>query len=56
MITGQVEQLERQQNLTDFKKKPEIKLALLQINICGQGLDISCADKIVFIELFWNPS
>ena len=47
---------ERTSNLNKFKSKSNIPVILLSARIAGEGLTITEANNVIFLNEWWNPS
>ena len=47
---------ERTKNLINFKKQNNIPVILLSARIAGEGLTITEANNVIFLNEWWNPS
>ncbi|KCV72537.1 hypothetical protein H696_00129 [Fonticula alba] len=54
-LDGSVEPLARQRMVTRFNRDPSIDLLLLTTSVGGQGLNLTGADTVIFVEHDWNP-
>lgn len=54
-IDGGVVGSQRQELVDIFQTKPDVRVALLSITACGQGITLTAASQVVFAELYWNP-
>jgi hypothetical protein len=56
-IDGTVEAMQRGKLVADFQNdSKDVRLALLSIKACATGLTLTKACKVIFAELYWNPS
>lgn len=55
-INGNYSIDERCEILENFKNNKDVKLLFIQINIGNCGLNIQCANNVVFTSPTWNPS
>ncbi|KAI5016862.1 hypothetical protein ZWY2020_037240 [Hordeum vulgare] len=54
-IDGQTPVAVRQNLVTDFQNKDDIKAAVLSIKAGGVGLTLTAASTVIFAELSWTP-
>ena len=54
-LDGSVPAMERQRLAEKFNKDPSIGVLLLTTSVGGQGLSLTGADVVVFMEHDWNP-
>ncbi len=47
---------ERARVIEKFKREPELSVLLLSLFIGGEGLTLTAANHVVFLNLWWNPS
>ena len=55
LITGEVPSAVRTSEFSRFTKDPDCKVAVLGIEVAGQGLNLVAASLVVFLELRWVP-
>ena len=55
-IDGRVNAEKRHMYVQDFQTKSDIRLAILSITACSQGLTLTAASCVMFAELTWTPS
>jgi SWI/SNF-related matrix-associated actin-dependent regulator of chromatin subfamily A-like protein 1 len=55
-IDGSVNIDQRHQRVTSFQNDEAVRVAILSITACSQGLTLTAASTIVFAELFFTPS
>jgi hypothetical protein len=55
-VTGKTPQSQREALSNQFKEQPSCGIALLSLTACGSGLNLVCADTVVFAELCWSPA
>lgn len=46
----------RNNRVHSFQNDDDIRIAILSITACSQGLTLTAASTIVFAEMFWTPS
>eukprot|EP00929_Paragymnodinium_shiwhaense_P112565 TRINITY_DN80811_c0_g1_i1.p1 TRINITY_DN80811_c0_g1~~TRINITY_DN80811_c0_g1_i1.p1 ORF type:complete len:743 (-),score=119.40 TRINITY_DN80811_c0_g1_i1:193-2421(-) len=54
-IDGRTPHAERATLVKRFQESSDVKVALLSITACGQGLTLTSAQTVVFAELYWVP-
>ncbi|KAK4641151.1 putative ATPase [Podospora bellae-mahoneyi] len=54
-IDGSVAQEDRQAQIEDFNKDPELKIFLLTTRAGGQGINLASADTVILFDSDWNP-
>lgn len=55
-MDGRTPSRERSEAVSAFQSDPEIRLAILSVTACGQGITLTAAADVVFAELHWTPS
>lgn len=55
-IDGQVSPEKRHERVNRFQHEESVRVAILSITACSQGLTLTAASTVVFGELFWTPS
>ena len=55
-ITGETAGAQREVLCDQFRDRPKCAVALLSMQAMGTGHNLTCANKVVFTELDWNPS
>lgn len=55
-LDGQTPSRERSEAVARFQADPEIRLAVLSMTACGQGITLTAAADVAFAELHWTPS
>ena len=55
-IYGSDSNEERTKNLNNFKERNDIPVMLLSARIAGEGLTITEANNVIFLNEWWNPS
>jgi SNF2 family DNA or RNA helicase len=55
LVVGDTPRLERDKNIADFQSG-KTKCFIGNIAACGEGVDLSIADTIVFVECTWSTS
>lgn len=55
-ICGKVGIDQRHERVQSFQNDDDVRVAVLSITACSQGLTLTSASTIVFAELFWTPS
>eukprot|EP00928_Gymnodinium_smaydae_P009718 TRINITY_DN13636_c0_g1_i2.p1 TRINITY_DN13636_c0_g1~~TRINITY_DN13636_c0_g1_i2.p1 ORF type:complete len:632 (-),score=61.45 TRINITY_DN13636_c0_g1_i2:214-2109(-) len=54
-IDGKTSPQERPTLVSRFQEDDSVRVAVLSITACGQGLTLTAASTVVFAELFWVP-
>jgi len=54
-IDGSTPQVHRAALVADFQSSDIVRVALLGITACGQGLTLTAASTVVFAEMYWVP-
>lgn len=55
-IDGSVSSEKRHMRVQEFQKNEEVKIAILSLMACSQGITLTAASTVVFAELHWTPS
>ena len=55
-IAGETSIVEREALCNRFREKPKCAVAVLSMQAMGTGHNLTCASKVIFTELDWNPS
>lgn len=55
-MDGRTPSRERAESVSRFQADPEIRLAILSVTACGQGITLTAAADVAFAELHWTPS
>mmetsp|Transcript_95449 Transcript_95449/g.172238 ORF Transcript_95449/g.172238 Transcript_95449/m.172238 type:complete len:751 (+) Transcript_95449:81-2333(+) len=55
-VDGQVSMSDRQERVDAFQNSDEIRVALVGIMACGQGISLTAARVAIFAELYWVPA
>jgi SWI/SNF-related matrix-associated actin-dependent regulator 1 of chromatin subfamily A len=55
-IDGKTPSLERAISVRRFQEEEELRVAVLSIQACGQGITLTAAADVVFGELHWVPA
>jgi hypothetical protein len=55
-IDGKTPHKVREVSVDKFQHDPTVKVAILSIKACSQGLTLTAASNVVFAEICWNPS
>ena len=55
-ITGETPAPAREKLCDQFRGNPKCAVALLSMQAMGTGHNLTCANRVVFTELDWNPS
>eukprot|EP00746_Dinoflagellata_sp_MGD_P022172 gnl/MRDRNA2_/MRDRNA2_151850_c0_seq1.p1 gnl/MRDRNA2_/MRDRNA2_151850_c0~~gnl/MRDRNA2_/MRDRNA2_151850_c0_seq1.p1 ORF type:complete len:281 (+),score=64.76 gnl/MRDRNA2_/MRDRNA2_151850_c0_seq1:82-924(+) len=54
-IDGKTDSARRHQFVDQFQNNEDVRVAVLSITACGQGLTLTAAHTVVFAELYWVP-
>jgi len=54
-IDGKTSNENRPPLIKKFQENPDVRVAVLSITACGQGLTLTAASIVVFAELYWVP-
>ncbi|KAF4744356.1 hypothetical protein FOZ63_021161, partial [Perkinsus olseni] len=54
-IDGQTPQTKRPELVKRFQEDEDIRVAVLSITACSEGLTLTAASVVVFAELYWVP-
>lgn len=54
-IDGRVAAKEKEERLQRFRSEADVAVALLGLHCASTGLNLQCANRVVFAELGWNP-
>lgn len=55
MIDGSVSSKNRMQMVDDFNNNPKVKVFLIMLKSGGTGLNLTSADVVIHLDLWWNP-
>lgn len=55
-IDGGVDAEKRHERVTRFQHSEDVRVAVLSITACSQGLTLTAASTVVFAEMYWTPS
>lgn len=55
MIDGSVSSKDRMNMVEDFNKNDDIKVFLIMLKSGGTGLNLTGADVVIHLDLWWNP-
>ena len=55
MIDGSVSSLNRIKMVDDFNNNDEVKVFLIMLKSGGTGLNLTAADVVIHLDLWWNP-
>jgi len=55
MLTGDMELSKRNEAVTAFQEKDELRVFLLSIKAGGTGLNLTAADYVMILDPWWNP-
>jgi SNF2 family DNA or RNA helicase len=56
LLTGEMDVKERQQRLETFRKRAGTYILLASSRVAGEGLTLTEANHVVFVNEWWNPS
>lgn len=56
VITGSVSTADRQKAVETFQNSPEIRLFIGQFQAAGDGITLTAANTVVFVESSWTPA
>jgi len=56
MITGEVNQMDRQNNVDSFQNNPKTRLIICSIKAAGVGITLTAASRVAFVELPWTAA
>lgn len=54
-IDGSIQQNKRQEYINNFQNDKSYNIAILSIMAAGTGFTLTAANKVIFVELYWNP-
>lgn len=55
-FNGSIEKDKREEILTKFKTDPQCRVILCSGKIAGEGLNLTEANHVIFLNSWWNPS
>ncbi|ORX60334.1 P-loop containing nucleoside triphosphate hydrolase protein [Hesseltinella vesiculosa] len=55
-MDGNTKQTERHRLCQEFQRSGDIQVALLTITAMNVGMNFQAASKVIFAEIYWNPS
>jgi len=55
-INGEIDKDERERRLNSFKSSKETNVLVLNIAIGSEGLNLTEANVVIFLNEWWNPS
>lgn len=55
-LDGRTPSRERADSVSKFQADQEIRLAILSVTACGQGITLTASADVAFAELHWTPS
>lgn len=56
LVTGQTGTQEQNDSLLqEFECRPDIRVLLMTLKLGAEGLNIECANHVLFLDLWWNP-
>ncbi|EDN03070.1 predicted protein [Histoplasma mississippiense (nom. inval.)] len=47
---------QREKSIEEFSKDPEIRILVCSLRTAGTGLDLTAANKCIFVDLWWNEA
>ena len=53
---GKMSHDSRHQALQDFKNRPDVKILIISLMCGGAGLNITCANRVILVDLFYNSA
>jgi len=53
---GLLKRNERQHVLNEFNNNPNTKILLMSLRCASIGLNLSVANRVIFLDLWWNPA
>jgi SNF2 family DNA or RNA helicase len=56
LFTGELNNQERQISLSRFKRDPGIPVLLMNARVGSEGLTVTQANHVIFLNEWWNPS
>ena len=56
MFTGELDKEERKRTLDEFKTKGNSSILLCSGKIASEGLNLTEANHVIFLNSWWNPS
>lgn len=55
-VDGRLSLTQREEQLQNFKTKPDVSVLLLSLRAASLGLNLVVANHVVLLDLWWNPS
>jgi SNF2 family DNA or RNA helicase len=55
-LIGECSQVERQRILTKFRTTDQVPVLLLNYKVGGEGINLTCAEAVIFCEPWWNDA
>lgn len=55
-ILGDDDLTTREKNIENFKSDPNIKILLASSRVAAEGLNLTVANNVIFLNRWWNPS
>ena len=55
-LRGSMSSEERDKAITDFRKKDSVSTVLCSLRVAGEGLTLTEANHVIFVNEWWNPS
>ncbi|KAI5067502.1 hypothetical protein GOP47_0018030 [Adiantum capillus-veneris] len=56
MIKGQDRLEERQRTIEEFNESGGTSILLASLTACGEGINLTGASRVVFLDMHWNPA
>ncbi len=56
LLTGGLEIKEREEVVSSFQSNPETRVLLATTWVAGEGLTLTAANHVIFLNEWWNPS
>lgn len=56
VLIGQQSIDKRSSVIKEFNEKPEIRILLASLKTGGTGLNLTCASRVMLVDLWWNSS
>ncbi|KNF01813.1 hypothetical protein PSTG_04932 [Puccinia striiformis f. sp. tritici PST-78] len=53
---GDMNTVERNEAVSKFKKRPEYGIMLMSLKCGGVGLNLTCANRVISLDLAWSPA
>jgi SWI/SNF-related matrix-associated actin-dependent regulator 1 of chromatin subfamily A len=55
VLTGEMSKAEKQHSIDQFQENEDIKIFLGTLKAAGTGITLTAADKVIMMDLVWNP-